>query len=566
MASAYPRATALLLLALSSLLLLVLPLANAHPMTPSPAPRQREPAPPAAKAGETGISAGLVSTLRETLGAIRSVADIISSFPIGGIFGGGDLRLSSAVADCLDLLDLSSDELSWSMSATSASSDYSPAGAGAAGGRLGTGDARSDLRSWLSGALGNQDTCKEGLDDTGSVLGSLVATGLEAVTSLLADGLGQVAAADAAASSSSPSRRGLGAARASPRWLRARERLLLQMPVGPGGLPVDAVVAQDGSGNYTTVSAAVEAAPSQSAARYVIYVKKGVYKETVDIKKKKWNLMLVGDGMGATVISGHRNYVDGYTTYRSATVAVNGKGFIARDLTFENTAGPAKHQAVALRCDSDLSVFYRCAFEGYQDTLYAHSLRQFYRECRVTGTVDFVFGNAAAVFQGCLLLARLPLPAQKNSVTAQGRLDANMTTGFAFQFCNVSAHDELLAAAAGSAGNDTGNGTAAFPTQTYLGRPWKQYSRVVFMQSYIGGVVRPEGWLAWDGEFALDTLYYGEYMNTGPGAGVGARVRWPGFHVMTSPAEAGNFTVAQFIEGNMWLPPTGVKYTAGLTS
>uniref|UniRef100_K3YL78 Pectinesterase n=2 Tax=Setaria TaxID=4554 RepID=K3YL78_SETIT len=245
---------------------------------------------------------------------------------------------------------------------------------------------------------------------------------------------------------------------------------------------------------------------------------------------------------------------------------VNGKGFIARDLTFENTAGPAKHQAVALRCDSDLSVFYRCAFEGYQDTLYAHSLRQFYRECRVTGTVDFVFGNAAAVFQGCLLLARLPLPAQKNSVTAQGRLDANMTTGFAFQFCNVSAHDELLAAAAGSAGNDTGNGTAAFPTQTYLGRPWKQYSRVVFMQSYIGGVVRPEGWLAWDGEFALDTLYYGEYMNTGPGAGVGARVRWPGFHVMTSPAEAGNFTVAQFIEGNMWLPPTGVKYTAGLTS
>lgn len=249
---------------------------------------------------------------------------------------------------------------------------------------------------------------------------------------------------------------------------------------------------------------------------------------------------------------------------------MNGKGFIARDMTFENTAGPAKHQAVALRCDSDLSVFYRCAFEGYQDTLYAHSLRQFYRDCRVMGTVDFVFGNAAAVFQGCLLLARLPLPAQKNSVTAQGRLDANMTTGFAFQFCNVSAHDELLAAAAsgGGAGNGTGNGTAAavFPTQTYLGRPWKQYSRVVFMQSYIGGVVRPEGWLAWDGEFALDTLFYGEYMNTGPGAGVGARVRWPGFHVMTTAAEAGNFTVAQFIEGNIWLPPTGVKYTAGLTS
>ncbi|KAG2579142.1 pectinesterase-like [Panicum virgatum] len=542
------------------LLLLVLPaVANAHPVTtPSPAAKARR---------EPGISAGLVSTLRETLDAIRGVAGIISAFPVGGILGGGDLRLSSAVADCLDLLDLSSDELSWSMSATSASA-YGPAGAGGgAGGRLGTGDARSDLRSWLSGALGNQDTCKEGLDATGSVLGSLVATGLQAVTSLLADGLGQVAAAAGEDTAAYPpsSRRGLlgGGARARPpRWLRARERRLLQMPVGPGGLPVDAVVAQDGSGNFTTVGAAVEAAPAESAARFVIYVRKGVYREAVEVGKKKWNLMLVGDGMGATVISGNRSYVDGYTTYRSATVAVNGKGFIARDLTFENTAGPAKHQAVALRCDSDLSVFYRCAFEGYQDTLYAHSLRQYYRDCRVTGTVDFVFGNAAAVFQDCLLLARRPLPAQKNSVTAQGRLDANMTTGFAFQFCNVSAHGELLAAASGAGGG--GNGTAA--AQTYLGRPWKPYSRVVFMQSYIGAAVRPEGWLAWDGEFALDTLFYGEYMNTGPGAGVGARVRWPGFHVMTSPAEAGNFTVAQFIGGNMWLPPTGVKYTAGLTS
>ena len=246
--------------------------------------------------------------------------------------------------------------------------------------------------------------------------------------------------------------------------------------------------------------------------------------------------------------------------FRSA--AVSGKGFIARDLTFENTAGPSKHQAVALRCDSDLSVFYRCGFEGYQDTLYAHSLRHFYRDCRVTGTVDFVFGNAAAVFQNCSLLPRRPLPDQKNSVTAQGRLDANMTTGFAFQFCNVSAHPELLL------NNATAAAAAAPPTQTqtYLGRPWKQYSRVVFMQSYIGDLVRPEGWLAWDGDFALDTLYYGEYSNTGPGAGVAARVKWPGFHVMTSAAEAGNFTVAQFIEGNMWLPPTGVKYTAGLTS
>ncbi|KAL5222026.1 hypothetical protein ABZP36_026739 [Zizania latifolia] len=473
MASMCPSSIAQLLLGIS---LSVFLLANAHPMVPPSPPRQTAAAPTSAAKGVTGISSGIVSTLRETLGVIKNVASIISSFPIGGILGGGDLRLSSAIADCLDLLDMSSDELSWSMSTTSSSDQPANAGGGAAAARLGTGDARSDLRSWLGGALGNQDTCKEGLDETGSLLGSLVATGLQSVTTLLTDGLGQVAAGEAVIATSScaartDAARGRGLAEGgAPHWLRARDRRLLQMPVGPGGLPVDAVVAKDGSGNYTTVSAAVDAAPSESASRYVIYVKKGVYKETVDIKKKKWNLVLVGDGMNVTVISGHRNYVDGYTTFRSATVAVNGKGFMARDLTFENTAGPSKHQAVALRCNSDLSVFYRCGFEGYQDTLYAHSLRQFYRDCRISGT------------------------------------------------------------------------------------------------SYISAEVRPEGWLAWDGQFALDTLYYGEYMNTGPGAGVSDRVKWPGFHVMTNPSQAGNFTVAQFIEGSMWLPATGVKYTARLTS
>ena len=231
--------------------------------------------------------------------------------------------------------------------------------------------------------------------------------------------------------------------------------------------------------------------------------------------------------------------------------AVAGKGFIARDLTIENTAGPQKHQAVALRSDSDLSVFYRCEFSGYQDTLYAHSLRQFFRECRVTGTVDFVFGNAAAVFQNCQLFLRRPLPEQKNSVTAQGRKDPNQNTGFSFQFCNVSADADLVG--------------FTNSTPTYLGRPWKEYSRTVFMQSYLGSLIRPEGWLEWNAEFALDTLYYAEYMNYGPGSGLGNRVKWPGYHALSDPAMVANFTVAQFIDGNMWLPSTGVKYTAGLT-
>jgi hypothetical protein len=104
-----------------------------------------------------------------------------------------------------------------------------------------------------------------------------------------------------------------------------------------------------------------------------------------------------------------------------------------------NTAGPSKHQAVALRCASNLSAFYRCAFDGYRDTLDAHSLLQFYNDCRVAGTVEFIFGNAAAVFPNCTLSVRLPLPEQKNSVTAQGKIDASMATDSAFQFCNIFA-------------------------------------------------------------------------------------------------------------------------------
>ncbi|URD92484.1 Pectinesterase [Musa troglodytarum] len=232
--------------------------------------------------------------------------------------------------------------------------------------------------------------------------------------------------------------------------------------------------------------------------------------------------------------------------------AVTGRGFIARDLTIENTAGPQGNQAVAFRSGSDLSVFYRCGFSGYQDTLYPHSLRQFYRECRIAGTVDFIFGDAAVVFQSCDVLSRLPGPGQINTITAQGRRDPDESTGFSFQFCNVSADADLV-------GNTN-------RTATYLGRPWRQYSRTVFMESYLDTLIRPEGWVEWNGNTAgLDTLYYAEYMNDGPGSGLEGRVNWPGYHAISDPAEASEFTVAQFIEGDSWLPATGVKYTSGLT-
>ncbi|XP_062180629.1 pectinesterase-like [Phragmites australis] len=315
-------------------------------------------------------------------------------------------------------------------------------------------------------------------------------------------------------------------------------------------------VDQSGAGNFTTVGDAVAAAPKNldgSGGYHVIYVLAGVYEENVVVPKHNKYIMMVGDGIGQTVITGNRSVDDGWTTFNSATFAVVGQGFVATNVTFRNTAGPSKHQAVALRSGADLSAFYGCSFEAYQDTLYTHSLRQFYRSCDVYGTVDYVFGNAAVVFQGCTFYSRLPMQGQSNTVTAQGRSDPNQNTGTSIQGCALVPAPELAA-------------NAAFPTLTYLGRPWKNYSRTVVMESYVGALVDPSGWMPWSGDVALDTLYYAEYNNSGPGAGTSRRVGWPGYHVLSDVADAGNFTVTSMVLGDNWLPQTGVPFTSGLIS
>lgn len=231
--------------------------------------------------------------------------------------------------------------------------------------------------------------------------------------------------------------------------------------------------------------------------------------------------------------------------------AVVGNGFIAKGITFENYAGPSKHQAVALRSGSDLSAFYQCSFVGYQDTLYVHSLRQFYRECDIYGTVDFIFGNAAVVFQNCNLYARKPNENQKNIFTAQGREDPNQNTGISIINSKIAAAADLI------------------PVQpsfkSYLGRPWKLYSRTVILRSYIGDLIEPVGWLEWDGDFALTSLYYGEYLNRGPGSNTSARVNWAGYRVIQNATEASQFTVGNFIQGGDWLNATSVPYFLGLS-
>nr|QIR83185.1 pectin methylesterase 27 [Cunninghamia lanceolata] len=337
-----------------------------------------------------------------------------------------------------------------------------------------------------------------------------------------------------------------------PSWLSRADRRLLLHKQTQSGVKLNGnvvTVAQNGSGNFTTITDAINAVAKNSANRSVIYVTAGVYEEYVSVASNKHNIMLIGDGRDVTVITGNRSVVDNSTTYNSATLATVGQGFIARDLTIQNTAGAIKHQAVALRVGADRSVFYKCSFKGYQDTLYTFSLRQFYRECNIYGTVDFIFGNSAVVFQNCTLLARAPLKRQKNTFTAQGRTDPNQNTGISIHKCNVTAAPELVPV------------ISLFPT--YLGRPWKLYSRTVYMKSYLDGLIQPVGWLEWSGDFALSTLYYGEYKNKGPGSQTSQRVTWPGYHVMKT-GDAQNFTVRSFISGDAWLRATSIPYGPSL--
>ncbi|XP_077234061.1 putative pectinesterase/pectinesterase inhibitor 51 [Tasmannia lanceolata] len=324
-------------------------------------------------------------------------------------------------------------------------------------------------------------------------------------------------------------------------------------PSFPAGLTPDVTVCKVGERCHRTIQSAVDMAPENEGfggRRFVIYIKEGVYEEIVRVPLEKRNVVFLGDGMGKTVITGNLNVgMVGVSTFNTATVGVSGDGFMARDLTIENTAGPDAHQAVAFRCTSDLSIMENCEFVGHQDTLYTQSLRQFYKSCRIEGTVDFIFGNSAAVFQDSLILVRprqlLPEKGETNALTAHGRTDPGQSTGFVFQNCVINGTDDYLAL----------YNRNPKVHKNYLGRPWKQYSRTVFIRCHLEGLIRPEGWLPWDGDFALSTLYYGEFENSGPGSNTSARVNWssqiPAEHVLV-------YSLQSFIQGNEWIPSVGV--------
>ncbi|KAK4572042.1 hypothetical protein RGQ29_030451 [Quercus rubra] len=398
-----------------------------------------------------------------------------------------------------------------------------------------------DAQTWLSTALTNLDTCR---------LGSLELNVSDFISPIMSNNNVSELISNSLAINGVILDEESNYTYGFPSWVTKHERKLLQESTS--SIKANLVVAKDGSGNYKTVQAAINAASRRrGTGRFVIHVKRGVYFENIEVGNNNNNIMLIGDGMRFTIITSGRSVGAGDTTYSSATAGIDGPHFMARGITFRNTAGPLRGQAVALRSASDLSVFYRCAIQGYQDTLMVHSQRQFYRECYIYGTIDFIFGNAAVVFQNCMIYVRRPLKGQVNVITAQGRNDPYQNTGISIQNSQVRAAPDLK--------------PYIRSFKTYLGRPWMQYSRTVFLHTYIDSLVSPVGWLAWDrSSFALRTLYYGEYKNFGPRSSTRYRVRWPGFHVITSPNVALRFSANGLIAGSSWLPATGVPFTPGL--
>lgn len=429
-----------------------------------------------------------------------------------------------------------------------------------------------DFKNWLAAVISYQQACTEGFDDNNdgekqvkAQLNEKALNGVAKVTGIALDIVADLSKIlgkfGLELDVNAASRHLLEVdSEGYPTWFGTSDRKLLQRINKGHHVKPNVVVAKDGSGNFKTVAEAIASYPSTGLSgnqRYVILVKAGVYPEYITVPKTAVNIMMLGEGSSKTIITGSKNFVDGVRTMRTATFANTANGFIAKHISFVNSAGAEKHQAVALRNQGDMSAFFDCAIVGYQDTLYAQTNRQFYKNCDISGTIDFIFGVSPTLIQSSRIVLRKPMESQFNTVTADGTSMKNMNTGIVIQNCDIVPEPALY--------------PVRFEMKSYLGRPWKAYSKTIVMESRIGDVIQPEGWTPWMGNLYLDTLYYAEYNNEGPGASLNGRVKWAGYKGAISRVEAEQFTAAQFLKAGpssntaVWLKALHVPYDITFT-
>lgn len=287
-------------------------------------------------------------------------------------------------------------------------------------------------------------------------------------------------------------------------------------------------VAQDGSGDFKSIQQAIYASKTFPYERITIYVKNGIYKEKVEIYSWNTRISLIGESREGTIIS-YDDYFDKIqkgrnSTFHTYSMKVAGNDFSAQNLTIINTSGPVG-QAVALHVEADRASFENVILKGFQDTLYlaGEGHRSYFKNCYIEGSIDFIFGEGTALFEGC------EIKSLSDGYVTAASTPANVEYGFVFKYCKLTAATDV--------------------NNVYLGRPWRKFARTVFMTSELGDHIHADGWHNWDDPNNEKTVFYAEYDNNGPGRKPRKRVSWS---KQLSKSEAKDFSENRILKG--WVP------------
>ena len=292
-------------------------------------------------------------------------------------------------------------------------------------------------------------------------------------------------------------------------------------------------IAQDGSGDFTTIGDALKSLPADLNIRPTFFIHKGIYKERRTINRPYETFL--GEDSAETIITydlyARMPMDDGMKrgTFRSYSFFIDTHDFTARNITFENSAGMGKEvgQALALYADGDRLFFDNCRFLGSQDTIFTGPLppreiepngfigpkqhapringRHFYKNCYIEGDIDFIFGSATAYFEGCTLFSKNTGSPINSYVTAASTPEGQ-DYGYVMNRCRFTSNCP--------------------PESAYLGRPWREYAKTVLINCYMDDHICKEGWHDWNKPHAHSTIFYAEYGSTGPGATMDYRPDW----------------------------------------
>lgn len=298
----------------------------------------------------------------------------------------------------------------------------------------------------------------------------------------------------------------------------------------------DYVVAADGSGDFTSIQKALDACKIFPDQRITIHVKNGIYNEKVAVLSGNTQISIIGESVDKTIITfgDYFSKIDRgrNSTFYTSTLKVDASDFVLENITVENSAGPVG-QALALHVEGDRCVFRNCRFLGNQDTVYAAGRfsRQYFLNCYIEGTTDFIFGEATVVFEQCTLQAKA------NSFLTAASTPEGKPFGFVFLNCKITATSGV--------------------NRVFLGRPWRSFAKVAYLNCEMGNFICPEGWDNWSKTGNEKTATFAEYNNLGAGADTRLRVVWS---VKLSPDEALKFNKENIFAPLGWEISSGKKW------